>query len=199
MTVVARPLPTTQEKASAVRIQATDTHFFQAFAQAYHLARSQYRGLPLTDDIIFGSIRRVMTQPELSPHWKAGAITGWFAAIYHIPCRFDARHTPALPRPDRGIPRPIDLQYHDRDFLTAYRAGYQAFWAVVGDQPATDDGLFAELTRDYLPTLGTHTLQEARWCAGYIAGWYAALFRVPCFVADQFSGRSLAVIERRFP
>lgn len=154
MTVVARPLPTTQEKASAVRIQATDTHFFQAFAQAYHLARSQYRGLPLTDDIIFGSIRRVMTQPELSPHWKAGAITGWFAAIYHIPCRFDARHTPALPRPDRGIPRPIDLQYHDRDFLTAYRAGYQAFWAVVGDQPATDDGLFAELTRDYLPHIG---------------------------------------------
>lgn len=135
-----------------------------------------------------------MIQPELSPRWKAGAITGWFAALYHIPCMFEEQAT--LPKPAASTihrPRPIELHYTDPRFMSAYEAGYAAFAAVVGDQPATDDGLYAELVRDFQ---GITTLEAARWCAGYLAGFMAALFRVPCFVDDRPTARSLASVER---
>lgn len=197
MTILAHPFQQTPEAPRRIRIQASEPLFFQAFAQGYHIAETQYLGQPVTDDTIYGSIRRVMAQPELTPRWKAGAITGWFAALYHIPCRFDEATTPMPSAQEASRSRPIDLYYNDPFFLSAYEAGYQAFWAVVGDQPITDDGLYAELARDYPPTLDQQQLAEARWCAGYIAGFMAALFRVPCFVEDRKTTRSFASLERR--
>ncbi len=198
MTIIARPYRRTQEAPRRVRIQANDPLFFQAFAQGYHLAEMEERSQPITDDTMYGAIRRVMAHPALSPCWKAGLITGWFAALYHIACRFNEPNTPPTLRPVTPVshlPRPIEIQYLDPHFPTAYGACYQAFVAVVGEQPATDDGLYAELARDYTPTLDYQNLEEARWCAGYIAGFMAALFRVPCFVEDRLLAHALTTLE----
>jgi hypothetical protein len=201
MTILARPYQRTEESSRRVRIQARDPLFFQAFAQGYHLAEREESSQPITEDTLYGVVRRVMTQPALTPSWKAGLITGWFAALYHIVCTFDEQSAPpgeqpAIPTSQR--PRPIEIQYLDPHFPTAYGAGYQAFWAVVGEQPATDDGLYAELARDSTPALG-ESLEDARWCAGYIAGFLAALFRVPCFVEERWLARALVTQERSAP
>jgi hypothetical protein len=199
MTIIARPFRRAEDAPRRVRLQARDPLFFRAFAQGYALARRDDASQPITEDTMYGYIRRVMSAPELSPSWKAGSITGWFAALYHIPCTFDEQSTPpgyhpALPATHR--PRPIEIQYRDPHFPTAYSAGYQAFFAVVGEQPATDEGLYAELARDSTPALGQN-LEDARWCAGYIAGFLAALFRVPCFVEERWLAHALASQERR--
>jgi len=193
MTIIARSAQQAQSETRRVRIQASEPLFFQAFAHGYGLAQQDYDGQPLTDDTLYGYIRRTMTQPDLSPRWKAGAITGWFAALYHIPCTFEEQTTRPKPKPAPATPRPIELHYTDPHFMSAYEAGYAAFAAVVGDQPATDDGLYAELARDFQ---GARTLTEARWCAGYLAGFMAALFRVSCFVEDRHTTPSLASVER---
>ena len=199
MTIIARPYRRTQEAPRRVRIQAHDPLFFQAFAQGYHLAEMEENGQPLTEDTLYGLIRRVMSHAALSPCWKAGLITGWFAALYHIVCTFDEPHTTTVYAPAHLAshrPRPIEIEYGDPHFPTAYGAGYQAFFAVVGEQPATDEGLYAELARDYTPTLDHQSLEEARWCAGYIAGFMAALFRVPCFVEDRLLAQTVFSLER---
>lgn len=201
MTILARPYRRTEEAPRRVRIQANNPLFFQAFAQGYHLAEMEHTGQPITDDTIYGAVRRVMAHPALSPCWKAGLITGWFAALYHITWTFDEPSMPPTPEPAipaQHCPRPIEIQYLDPHFPTAYGAGYQAFFAVVGEQPATDDGLYAELARDYTPALGQN-LEEARWCAGYIAGFLAALFRVPCVIEDRLLAHALARVERSAP
>ena len=56
----------------------------------------------------------------------------------------------------------------------------------------------AELARDYTPALGQN-LEEARWCAGSIAGFLAALFRVPCVIEDRLLAHALARVERSAP
>lgn len=198
MTIVARPYRRTENAPRRVRIQARDPLFFRAFAQGYAIGHQDDADQPITDDTMYGYIRRVMSAPELSPSWKAGSITGWFAALYHIACTFDEQRTPpedqpAIPASPR--PRPIEIRYLDPHFPTAYGAGYQAFFAVVGEQPATDDRLYAELARDYTPALGQQ-LEDARWCAGYIAGFMAALFRVPCFVEERLLPSALPTQER---
>lgn len=194
MTLLARPCTQTQQEPRRVRIQARDPHFFRAFAQGYALRQQEEgSGLPLTDDALYGLIRRVMIRPELSPAWKAGLVTGSFAALYHLPCRFEgSEHAPTLLVPVQT--RPIELFYADPHFPTAYEAGSQAFAAVTGSQPATAEGLYAELVRDFCPHA---TLSEARWCAGYLAGFLAALFRVPCFVEEWNAAREPVRIERR--
>ncbi len=195
MRILARPLSMRDhQEPRQVRIQARDPQFFPAVAHGYALRR-QEEGQLLTDDTLYGVIRRVMTQPELSPAWKAGLVTGYFAALYHLPCRFEGQENAPPPIvPTGGPARPIELCYADPHFPTAYGAGYQAYAAVFGEQPATDEGLYAELVRDFC---AHGTLSEARWCAGYLAGFLAALFRVPCFVEEGYAARSLVRIERR--
>ena len=195
MRILARPLSMRDhQEPRRVRIQARDPQFFQAVAQGVAV-RWQEEGQLLTDDTLYGVIRRVMTQPELSPAWKAGLVTGYFAALYHLPCRFEGQENAPPPIvPTGGPARPIELCYADPHFPTAYGAGYQAYAAVFGEQPATAEGLYAELVRDFC---AHGTLSEARWCAGYLAGFLAALFRVPCFVEEGYAARSLVRIERR--
>lgn len=183
MTLLAHPDSQIQEMPRCIHILVSEPHFFRAFEQSYSIAEAQYLGQPITDDTLYGAIRRVMAQPGLTPYWKAGAIAGWFAALYHIPCRFDTATGPLVPQMPRC--RPIELCYNDPRFPSAYKAGYQAFRAVVSDQPITDDDLYAELVRDYLPTLNHPQLTNARWCAGYVAGFMAALFRIPCFTQNE--------------
>ncbi|HEU5375452.1 MAG TPA: hypothetical protein VFV38_08440 [Ktedonobacteraceae bacterium] len=196
MTIIAQPAEQPQQAPRRVRIQARDALFFRAFAQGYAVAQQDCDGQPITDDTIYGYLHRMMTAPELSPCWKAGAITGWFAALYHIPCSFEEppKRPKIKPVQAARTPRPIHLHYNDPGFLTAYGAGYEAFAAVVGEEPATDDGLYAELVRDFH---AAPTLQEARWSAGYIAGFMAALFRVPALVEDRQPARAVARLERR--
>lgn len=183
MTLLAYPDQQIQEMPCCIHILVSEPHFFQAFKQSYSIAEFQYLGQPITDDTLYGAIRRVMAQPALTLHWKAGAITGWFAALYHIPCRFDTATIPPVPQTPRL--RPIELCYNDPLFPSAYEVGYQAFRDVVSNQPITDDDLYAELVHHYLPTLAHPRLRNARWCAGYVAGLMAALFRIPCFAQNR--------------
>src|SRR5258708_22487227 len=97
MTILARSSQQMESEPRRVRIQASEPLFFQAFAQGYGLAQQDYDGQPLTDDTLYGYIRRTMTQPDLSPRWKAGAITGWVAAVYPIPRTFEEQTTPPKP------------------------------------------------------------------------------------------------------
>lgn len=197
MRMLTRPLSTRDhQEPRQVRIQARDPQFFQAVAHGYALRwQEEGQGQLITDDTLYGVIRRVMTRPELSPAWKAGLVTGYFAALYRLPCRFEGQENAPPPSvPTGGPARAIELCYADPHFPTAYGAGYQACAAVFGEQPATDEGLYAELVRDFC----VHgTLSEARWCAGSLAGFLAALFRVPSFVEEGYATRSLVHIERR--
>lgn len=196
MTIIAQPAEQQQQAPRRVRIQARDPLFFRAFAQGYAVAQQDYDGQPISDDTIYGYLRRMMTTPELSPSWKAGVITGWFAALYHIPCTFEEQPTRPRLKPVQAtcFPRPIHLHYNDPFFISAYEAGYAAFAAVVGEQPATDDGLYTELVRD-VPTAST--LQDARWSAGYVAGFMAALFRIPALIENRQPTSTVARLERR--
>ncbi|HLG77294.1 MAG TPA: hypothetical protein VKX46_12830, partial [Ktedonobacteraceae bacterium] len=168
MRILARPLILRDhQEPRQVRIQARDPQFFQAVAHGYAL-RWQEEGQVITDDTLYGVIRRVMTRSELSPGRIAGLVTGYFAALYHLPCRFEGQENAPPPIASTGGPaRAIELCYADPHFPTAYGAGYQACAAVFGEQPATDEGLYAELVRDFC---AHGTLSEARWCAGYLAG-----------------------------
>src|SRR5579883_2205011 len=139
MRILARPLSMRDhQEPRRVRIQARDPQFFQAVAQGVAV-RWQEEGQLLTDDTLYGVIRRVMTQPELSPGRIAGLVTGYFAALYHLPCRFEGQENAPPPIASTGGPaRAIELRYADPHFPTAYGAGYQACAAVFGEQPATD-------------------------------------------------------------
>jgi hypothetical protein len=175
------PQPMPQSHLRRIRVRASDTRFFAAFAGSYQTFRETP---PLTDDAIYAAFHRVYCDPTSSPRWQAGRIAGWFAALYHIPCTF--AEAPALPSRPSHAPRAIDLQVTEPLFVAAYREGYQRAAAWSQEHPLTDDDLFLVLDGAYFAYVyGRHGLTATRCCAGYLAGWFAHFYGIQSLVADS--------------
>ena len=174
---------TAPEHSPRVRVQASDTRFFAAFADSYR-ACVEVPPTPLTDDAIYAAYHCIYRDFTASPRWRAGRVAGWFAALYHIPCTF-AETPPSAPLPAHA-PRAIDLQVTEPLFVACYREGYQHASTSIREQPLTDDTLFLVLDGAYFRYVyGRQSLTATRCCAGYLAGWFARFYGICSLVADS--------------
>jgi hypothetical protein len=165
-----------------VRVQASDTRFFAAFAGGYQ-AFQQAPATPLTDDGIYAVFHHTFRDPNLSSIWKAGRLAGWFAALYHIPCRFQDTSASAPPAAAHA-PRPIELSIIERRFVSCYRDGYRQAARQLQDAPLSDEQIFAVLD-DASTTYvfgRANPLCATRCCAGYLAGWFARFYGIRSLV-----------------
>ena len=175
---------TSDDRSRRVRVQASDTHFFAAFATHYQ-AYTQIPQTPLTDDAIYRAFQHAYRDPALSPRGKAGAVAGWFAALYHIPCAFG--DTPPAQPPLPHTPRPIDLHVTEPLFVACYSDGYQQAGAPYQAYPLTDDEIFVIIDGASLAYVyQRRSLTATRCCAGYLAGWFARFYGVRSLVDGSF-------------
>lgn len=79
--------------------------------------------------------------------------------------------------PTQHTPR-IRLQVSDTRFFAAFADSYRAFHAAP-QAPITDDGIYAAFSTTYRDPQCSPC-----WKAGRIAGWFAALYRIPCTFED---------------
>jgi hypothetical protein len=182
--IVPPTLHTLQDDPRRVRVQASDTRFFAAFAGGYQ-AFLQAPATPLTDDGIYAVFHHTFRDPNLSAIWKAGRLAGWFAALYHIPCRFqDTATADTSPTADTYAPRPIELSIIERRFVSCYRDGYRQAARKLQGAPLTDEQIFAVLD-DASSTYvfgRANPLSATRCCAGYLAGWFARFYGIRSLV-----------------